>query len=116
VLAVISIPPETHTNDKVYWHLKDPVLVYPHDYAESGKVWLHLFCYSRLLDLDRHPVPSISVFAFQSSAMYLSDAGTGNGGFLELGEKAIRPAKRTTELFLEYASDICKRDLRRIIK
>lgn len=116
--AVIPIPPETHThtNDKEYWHLEDPVLIYPHDYTEGGEVWLHLFCYSRLLDLDRYPVSVIPVFAFQSSPMYLGDAGTGNGGLLELSEKTIRAARRTTKLLLEYAGNVRKRDLGRIIK
>ena len=48
--------------------------------------------------------------------MYLGNACTGNCGLLELGEYTIRAARRAAELFLEYAGNVRKWDLRRIIE
>jgi hypothetical protein len=48
--------------------------------------------------------------------MYLGNACTGDCGLLELGEYTIRAAWRAPKLFLEYASNVRKWDLRRIIE
>lgn len=104
------------TNKKIGRHIKHPVLVYPHDRTKSGKVWLHLLCYCRLLNLHGYPVPSMSILTFQPSPVYLGNAGTGNCGLLELGEYTIRATWRTTEFFPKNASYVCEGDLGCIVE
>src|SRR6267154_3811446 len=104
------------TNHEIGRHIKHPMLVYPHYRTKSREVWLHLLRYCRLLYLHGHPVSRPSILTFQSSPVYLGYTGTSNGVLLELCKDTIGTTWRLTEFLLKNASNVCKRDLRRIVE
>ncbi len=104
------------TNDEISRDIKYPALVYPHDCSKSGEVWFHLLRYCSFLNLHSHPVPRLSILTFQPSSVYLGNAGTGNCVLFKVGKDTIRTTWRSTKFFLKDASNLCKRDLWRIVK